>query len=163
MCVHTHQLTTDPNGITSGFSYLTQDFQNPPVLHDTPFDLTSSLIPVHFPLVLTSLISCEQRTLPQVSPGVYIGTIQILLSPWTLDFIKHLLLFPMHLALHATGPDLSHKCPTRHLKVQISRDTCVGACAGKTHNEFVRQTTLSGLLQTTVRLYFGSLLRRYQT
>ena len=65
--------------------------------------------------------------------------------------------------LGSTGPDLWNTCPTRHLKVQISRDTCVGACAAKKHDEFERQTTLSGLLQTTVRMYFVSLLRRYRS
>ena len=64
------------------------------------------------------------------------------------------LLFPMHLTLHATGPDLSHKCPTRHLKVQSSKDTCEGVCVAQKHNELERQPSLLGLLQATVRPHF---------
>jgi hypothetical protein len=59
MCMQTHQLTTGPNGITSGFTYLTQDFQNPPVLcmiYTFRFDIFSysgSLPPgTHFPYLL---------------------------------------------------------------------------------------------------------------
>jgi hypothetical protein len=45
MCVQTHQVTTGPNGITSGLHNIWQDFQNPPVLCNwlTPVDLTRPL------------------------------------------------------------------------------------------------------------------------
>jgi hypothetical protein len=40
-----------------------------------------------------------------------------------------------------TGPHLWHTCPTRHVKVHSSRDTCESTCTGKRHNEFERQPT----------------------
>ena len=55
--------------------------------------------------------------------------------------------------LRATGPHLSHTCPTKHLKVQSYEDTCTVACAAKKGNEFERQPSLSGL-QDTVRAHF---------
>jgi len=110
MCMQTHQLTTGPNGITSGFTYLTQDFQNPPVLcmiYTFRFDIFSysgSLPPgTHFPY------PCEQRTLPQAPPGVYSATVQILLSPWTLDF-KNLFLLFYQCITHPSFP-----CSASHL------------------------------------------------
>ena len=92
-----------------------------------------------------------------VRPGMWILQIRLgeMITWDKLTIVAHI--------LRSTGPDLWNTCPTRHLKVHISRDTCVGACAAKKHNEFERQTTLSGLLQTTVRLHVGSLLRRYRT
>jgi hypothetical protein len=92
-----------------------------------------------------------------VRPGMWILQIRLgeMITWDKLTIVAHI--------FRSTGPDLWNTCPTRHLKVHISRDTCVGACAAKKHNEFERQTTLSGLLQTTVRLHVGSLLRRYRT
>ena len=61
---------------------------------------------------------------------------------------------------HYTGPYLWHTCPTRHLKVQSSEDTCEVACASQKDGEFERQPSLPGLLQDTVSAHFVRLLRR---
>ena len=62
-----------------------------------------------------------------------------------------------------TGPDLSHTCPNRHVKVQISRNTCQGAYTAKNHYEFERQPTFWDVLETQVRMYFVRPLRMYRT
>jgi hypothetical protein len=64
--------------------------------------------------------------------------------------------------LRTTGPDLWNTCPTRHLKMQSSMDTCVCVCVTKNHNEFERQPILRDFLQSTVRMHFLSPLRRYR-
>ena len=50
-----------------------------------------------------------------------------------------------------TGLHVGHACPSRHVNVQISEDTCKDACAPQKHREFERQGSFSGLLQDTVR------------
>jgi hypothetical protein len=61
--------------------------------------------------------------------------------------------------LRDTGPHLCHICPTRHLKVQSSEDTCEFACAAQKDGEFERQPSLPGLLEDTVSAHFVRLLR----
>ena len=50
-----------------------------------------------------------------------------------------------------TGLHVGHACPSRHVNMQISDDTCEDACAPQKHREFERQTSFSGLLEDTVR------------
>jgi hypothetical protein len=64
----------------------------------------------------------------------------------------------VHTVLRATGPHVSHTCPTTHLKVQSYDDTCQIACAAQKDNEFEGQPSLPGVLQTTVREHFVRLL-----
>jgi len=61
--------------------------------------------------------------------------------------------------LRDTGPHLWHTCPTRHVKVHSSRDTCESACAAKKHHEFARQPTFWDVLQDPVRTHYIRPLR----
>ena len=62
-----------------------------------------------------------------------------------------------------TGPHLWHTCPTRHVKVHSSRDTCESTCAAKRHNEFERQPTFWDVLESPVRTHYIRPLRMQRT
>ena len=96
MCVQTHQLTTGPNGITSGLRNIWQDFQNHPVLCNwsTPCSPTVQILlsPWTFdliqPLLLfqmhpTSLISMLCQWPQLTSHG---GTVR---PRWNKTFLRH--------------------------------------------------------------------------
>jgi hypothetical protein len=63
--------------------------------------------------------------------------------------------------LRDTGAHLWHTCPSRHLKVQSSEDTCEVACAAHKDGEFERQPSLPGLLQDTVSAHFVRLYEKH--
>ena len=50
-----------------------------------------------------------------------------------------------------TGLHVGHACPSRHVNMQISEDTCEDAFAPQKHMEFERQASFSDLSQDTVR------------